>query len=623
MGQEAENALWQDEPGSWYWHSCRGLSVLQLLFRPGRTPAWANLMEILRGISVAPGVAIAEAVILEAEEFRIPYRTVHPDQVSVELECLNQALKESVAGLEQQRDWMRTHLGHEAANVFDWHIGVLNDESLRVNIETLIREKHAAAGYAASTVMRNYQRRFMKMNDPLLVERVRDVQDIERRLLRGILGEGREDLAHLTKPVVLVAHDLSPTQTAHLSDTKVVGVALDAGASTSHTAILLRSWGFPGVIGLNDVSTRISGGDLVIVDGTNQLVIANPNEATLAEYRVKEQAHVRFSDALDGLRDLPAQTRDDQRIRLCSNIEFPHEAKVGVAKGSDGIGLYRTEFLYLRPEGAPSEEEQYNAYREAIEGSGGRPITFRTFDLGADKYTQERSYEQERNPMLGLRSIRYSLQNLDLFKTQMRAILRASVAGDVRLMFPLIVNLMEFRQARMTLHDAMEDLEEIGIPYNSKLKVGMMLETPAAAIQVKEFCREVDFVSIGTNDLIQYLLAVDRGNERVSQYYSASNPALLRAVRDVVRTCARAGVECSLCGEMAGQPLYTMFLLGIGLRELSMAPANIPEIKKLIRLVSISQAQRVARRALGFETERQVTNYLRDQTRKLLPEDPI
>jgi len=580
-------------------------------------------MDILRGISVAPGVAIAEAVILEAEEFRIPYRTVHPDQVSVELECLNQALKESVAGLEQQRDWMRTHLGHEAANVFDWHIGVLNDESLRVNIETLIREKHAAAGYAASTVMRNYQRRFMKMNDPLLVERVRDVQDIERRLLRGILGEGREDLAHLTKPVVLVAHDLSPTQTAHLSDTKVVGVALDAGASTSHTAILLRSWGFPGVIGLNDVSTRISGGDLVIVDGTNQLVIANPNEATLAEYRVKEQAHVRFSDALDGLRDLPAQTRDDQRIRLCSNIEFPHEAKVGVAKGSDGIGLYRTEFLYLRPEGAPSEEEQYNAYREAIEGSGGRPITFRTFDLGADKYTQERSYEQERNPMLGLRSIRYSLQNLDLFKTQLRAILRASVAGDVRLMFPLIVNLMEFRQARMTLHDAMEDLEEIGIPYNSKLKVGMMLETPAAAIQVKEFCREVDFVSIGTNDLIQYLLAVDRGNERVSQYYSASNPALLRAVRDVVRTCARAGVECSLCGEMAGQPLYTMFLLGIGLRELSMAPANIPEIKKLIRLVSISQAQRVARRALGFETERQVTNYLRDQTRKLLPEDPI
>ena len=225
--------------------------------------------------------------------------------------------------------------------------------------------------------------------------------------------------------------------------------------------------------------------------------------------------------------------------------------------------------------------------------------------------------------MLGLRSIRYSLQNLDMFKVQLRAILRASVHGEVRLMFPLIVSLMEFRQAKMTLHDAREDLEESGIPSGKSLKVGMMLETPAAAIQVKDFCREVDFISIGTNDLIQYLLAVDRGNERVSRFYTASNPALLRVVRDVVRTCTQEGVECSLCGEMAGQPLYTLFLMGIGLRSFSMAPANIPEVKKLIRLASTTQAQRVARRALNFETERQVTNYLRDETRKMLPEDPI
>lgn len=580
-------------------------------------------MDILRGISVAPGVAIGEAVILEAEEFRIPYRTVPAEQVPAEIECLAKAFQASIEGLNQQREWLNTHLGREAANVFDWHIGVLNDERLRKSIESLIRDKQAAAGYATSTVMRTYQRRFMKMSDPLLVERVRDVQDIERRLLRSILGEGREDLAHLTKPVILVAHDLSPTQTAHLPDTKVVGVALDAGAATSHTAILLRSWGRPGVIGLNDVTTRLSGGDLVIVDGTNQLVLANPNEATLAEYRDREAAYLRLSDALDELRDLPAQSRDGVGVKLLSNIEFPYESAVGVAKGSDGVGLYRTEFLFLRPEGAPGEDEQFAAYSEAIAGAGGRPVTIRTFDLGADKYTQERSYEQERNPMLGLRSIRYSLQNLDLFKTQLRAILRAAVLGDVRLMFPLIVSLMEFRQARMALHDAIEDLEESGISCNGQLKVGMMLETPAAAIQVKEFCREVDFISIGTNDLIQYLLAVDRSNERVSQYYTASHPALLRALRDVVKACTRAGVECSLCGEMAGKPLYTMFLLGIGLRNLSMAPANIPEVKKLIRLVSMSQAQRVARKALGFETERQVTNYLRDETRKMLPEDPI
>ncbi|MGB2984683.1 MAG: phosphoenolpyruvate--protein phosphotransferase, partial [Phycisphaerae bacterium] len=507
--------------------------------------------------------------------------------------------------------------------VFEWHIGVLNDKRLRNSIESLIHEKHAAAAYATSTVMRNYQRRFMRMSDPLLAERIHDVQDIERRLLRSILGEAREDLAHLTKPVILVAHDLTPTQTAHLAETKVIGVALDTGAATSHTAILLRSWGQPGVIGLNDVSTRVSGGDLVIVDGSNQLVIANPNEATLEEYRTREAAYVRLSDQLGGFRDLPAVTRDGERVFLFSNIEFPHEAKVGLGKGSDGVGLYRTEFLFLRPEGAPSEDEQYEAYREAILGSEGRSVTIRTFDLGADKYTQQRSYEQERNPMLGLRAIRYSLRNLDMFKTQLRAILRASTLGDVRLMFPLIVSLMEFRQAKMTLHDAMEDLEEAGIPCSNHIKVGMMLETPAAAIQVKEFCREVDFVSIGTNDLIQYLLAVDRSNERVSQYFTASNPALLRALRDVVRACTHAGVECSLCGEIAGEPLYTMFLLGIGLRNLSMAPANIPEIKKLIRLVTVTQVQRVARRALTFETERQITNYLRDEARKMLPEDPI
>ncbi|MEK6798469.1 MAG: phosphoenolpyruvate--protein phosphotransferase [Planctomycetota bacterium] len=580
-------------------------------------------MEILRGISVAPGVAIGEAVVLEAEDVRIPSRTVAKADVAAELRTLESAFKKSIHELVKQAEWLRTQLGPDAASVFQWHIGVLKEERLREGIAQMVREQSASAAYAASTVMRNYQRRFQQMTDPLLIERTRDVQDIERRLLRNILGESREDLRHLTKPAILIAHDLTPTQTAHLAETKVIGVALDAGAATSHTAILLRSWGKPGVIGLNDVSTRVSGGDVVIIDGTHQLVIASPNEATLEEYRERERAFVRFADELAELNDLPAITKDGHRVHLYSNIEFPPEAAAGVAKGADGIGLYRTEFLFLRPEGAPSEDEQYEAYRTAIEGAGGRPVTIRTFDLGADKYTQQRRYEQERNPMLGLRSIRYSLQNLDMFKVQLRAILRAAGHGDVRVMFPLINSLLEFRQAKMTVHDAREDLEDAGISVPATVPVGMMLETPAAALQVKEFCREVDFISIGTNDLIQYLLAVDRGNEQVSQLYTPSHPAVLRALRDVVRACTQAGVECSLCGEMAGSPLYTMFLLGIGLRTFSMAPANIAEVKKLIRLVGIGQAQRVARKALGFETDRQVTNYLRDEIRKMLPEDPI
>jgi phosphotransferase system enzyme I (PtsI) len=580
-------------------------------------------MEILRGISVAPGVAIGAAVVLEAEDYRIPYRAVTAKNIPRELATLKTAFQKSIEELHQQSKSISATLGHDAANVFEWHIGVLKDEKLRGAIEQMVEKESVSAAYASSSVMRNYQRRFLEMSDPLLVERSRDVQDIERRLLRNILGEAREDLGHLTQPVVLIAHDLTPTQTARLSATKVVGVALDAGAATSHTAILLRSWGRPGVIGLNDISTRVSGGDLMIIDGTNQLVIANPNEATLAEYRHREEAFHRLTDELGGFRDLPATTRDGHRVMLMSNIEFPREAAIGVTKGSDGVGLYRTEFLFLRSEGAPSEDEQYEAYVEAIRGAAGRPVTIRTFDLGADKYTQQRSYEQERNPMLGLRSIRYSLQNLDMFKTQLRAILRAASHGNVRVMFPLINSLMEFRQAKMAVHDAMEDLEEAGVHVRKDIPLGMMLETPAAAIQVNEFCREVSFVSIGTNDLIQYLLAVDRGNERVSQFYEPSHPAVLKALRDVIQACTRCEVDCTLCGEMAGQPLYTLFLIGLGLRTLSMAPANVPEVKKLIRLITLAQAKRVARRALSFETDRQVTNYLRDETRKVLPEDPI
>lgn len=580
-------------------------------------------MEIIRGIAVAPGVAIGEAVILNASDYRIPYRTIESENIAGELERLEQAFAQSIDELSKQADLVNAQLGRDAANVFQWHIGVLRDERLRQSIVTLVKEQLAAAAYAASSVMRDYQRRFMQMSDPLLVERIRDVQDIERRLLRNILGESREDLAHLKKPVILVAHDLTPTQTAQLAESKVLGVALDAGAATSHTAILLRSWGQPGVIGLNDVSTRVSGGDTVVIDGTNQIVIINPNETTLKEYEAREVAFVRLADELDELRDLPAETRDGVRVQLLSNIEFPQEAASGIRKGSDGVGLYRTEFLFLRHEGTPSEEEQYESYKAAILGADGRQVTIRTFDLGADKYTQQRSYEQERNPMLGLRSIRYSLQNLDMFKVQLRAILRAAVHGDVRLMFPLINSLMEFRQAKMTVHDALEDLEEAGLPCRRDIPTGMMLETPAAALQVTEFCREVGFISIGTNDLIQYILAVDRGNERVCQFYTASHPAVLRALRDVVRACTRAGIDCSLCGEMAGQPMYTLLLLGLGLRKFSMAPASIPEVKKLVRLVSIAQAERVARRALSFDTELQVTNYLCDETRKVLPEDPI
>ena len=580
-------------------------------------------MEILTGIAVCPGVAIAEAVVLNTEDYRIPRRSVSAGEVESQLQLLKKAVTKSISELHAQVDQVADRLGHDAGDVFTWHVGVFQDPQIRRSIENLIRERKYSTAYAVSTVMRNYQRRFMQMSDPLLVERIRDVQDIERRLLRNVLGESREDLDHLSQPSILVAHDISPSLAASLGHGNILGVVLDVGGSTSHTAILLRALGHPAVIGAKDVSTRISGGDLVIVDGSGQIIIARPDDETLVQYRARQQTYSRIARELVQLRDVEAVTQDGTRVELMGNIEFPTEAAACVEKGADGVGLYRTEFLFLRGEGPPNEEEQYEAYKAAVDGVQGRPIVIRTFDLGADKYTQERQYEPERNPMLGLRSIRYSLQHLDMFKVQLRAVLRASGLGDVKLMFPLIVSLMEFRQAKMTLYDAMEDLEDEGIRFDPDLEVGMMLETPAAALQCREFVREVGFISIGTNDLVQYLLAVDRGNERVSRFYNMAHPAVLRVLRDVIRTCTKGEVSCSLCGEMAGQPLYTLLLLGLGLRTFSMAPASIPEVKKLIRLTTLAHAQRVTRKALTFEAERQVMNYLRDVTRKLLPDDPI
>lgn len=577
-------------------------------------------MEIKKGIAVSPGVVIAGAVVLDTGEYRIPYRTVPEDQVAGELEKLRQAFDGSVAELNSLREMTARQLGNDIASIFDFHYGVLTQGRLREQIALHIEEQKFSAAYAVREALRGYQRRFLKMQDQLLRERYKDVLDIERRLLRHLVGQEHEDLAHLTESAILVAHDLTPSQSANLVKTKVVGLAMDVGGLTSHTAIVVRSMGIPAVMGLQNISTAVSSQDTVILDGTKGLVIVGPDAEMLAEYREEEKRIAVMTSGLVELRDKPAVTQDGVQVRLMSNIEFPYEAQTCIGKGAEGIGLYRTEFLYLKSEEEPTEEEHYEAYSQVLRATGGRPVTIRTLDLGADKYTRSQSREPERNPFLGLRSIRYCLQNLQPFKVQLRAILRSSVEGDARIMFPLISGLMELRQAKMALGDAMEDLEEMNVPFRRDMPVGIMVETPAAALQIRELLREADFISIGTNDLIQYTLAVDRGNERVASLYTASHPAVLRMLRDIVREANRANVPCSLCGEMAGEPMYVLFLLGIGLRQFSMAAGDIPEIKKIIRSTTMARAARVAKRVLTFDTDRQVSNYLRDETRRIAPE---
>ncbi len=577
-------------------------------------------MEITRGIAVSPGVAIATAVVLDAEEYRVTRKSVSVGEIAGEIESLERAFAASIEEVDTLREKMGQQLGRDIAAIFDFHHGVLSHDRLRDQIIQLIKDRNYSAAFAARDVLQGFQQRFLDMEDPVLRQRVRDVQDIERRLLRHLCGEAPEGLDHLTAPAILVAHDLTPSQSANLGQTRIVGVAMDAGGLTSHAAIVVRSMGIPAVMGLKDVARHVSGADTIILDGTKGLVIVNPDEETLAEYRTEQERIQAFVSDLTGLRDKPAVTQDKVLLSLLSNIEFPHEASTAIEKGADGVGLYRTEFLYLRSEEEPTEEEHYAAYHSVVQAVEGRPVTIRTLDLGADKYTQSQGLDPERNPFLGLRSIRYCLQNLDTFKIQLRAILRVSSEGDVRIMFPLISSLMELRQAKIALGDAMEDLEEMGTPFRRDLPVGIMIETPAAALQIRELMREVDFISIGTNDLIQYMLAVDRSNERVASLYTASHPSVLRVLRDIVRVANRAEVDCSMCGEMAGEPMYALFLMGIGLRRFSMAPGDIPEIKKIARSTTMAHAQRVAKRVLSFDTDRQVTNYLRDETRKITPE---
>ncbi|MBN1342929.1 MAG: phosphoenolpyruvate--protein phosphotransferase [Phycisphaerae bacterium] len=579
-------------------------------------------MEVKKGIPVSPGVAIAPAVVLDAEEYRITQRTASPDEVPHEQEHVDLALVAARNEVEELRDRTSEHFGRETAAIFDFHLGVLNSESFRQKLLDSVEKNSYTAAYAVSQIMHEYQRRFLDMREPVFNDRVKDVYDIEKRLLRHLLGHIREDLLHLSEPVVVIAHDLTPSQTAQLDRSKVLGFVTDAGGLTSHTAILARSVGIPAVVGLNDITSTVSGGDLVIIDGTKGLVICKPTEETLEEYEETGERLIEFGHELDELRDLPAETLDGERVELLGNIEFPHEVTTCLNRGAEGIGLYRTEFLYLRGETEPTEADHYEAYRDAIEALGGRPIVIRTLDLGADKYAQAlgEDPERERNPFLGLRSIRLCLANVDIFKAQLRAILRASVLGHVSIMFPLISKVMELRQAKWLLAEAMEDLDEEGIEYRKDIRVGIMVETPSAVAMSGTLAREVDFFSIGTNDLIQYTLAVDRANERVAPLYTGADPAVIRFVRDVIHRAKRQGVDCSLCGEMAGDPMFTPLLLGLGLRKFSMAPTDIPEIKQIIRRVTTNQTQKLARRVLRMESDREIYNCLRDEMLRILPE---
>lgn len=580
-------------------------------------------MFVKKGIPVSPGVAMYKAVVLDNEDREVPRRSIPRALIDHHVRRVDTALEESIRQIAEIRTQTADTLGEELAKIFSFHLGMLADPALTEQFRVMVRNERVTAEFAVYSVMDSLSKTFLAHQDRYFRDRVKDIYDLKRRILRQLIVQGTNDLSKIDAPAIVIAHDLTPSQTAALDKTKIMALATDAGGRTSHTAILAHALGIPAIVGLENLTHRVETGDSIIIDGYRGVVIVNPDASQLLEYKQELRRLVKLDVELSKLRDEPAVTKDGTAITLLGNIEFPSEVPDALEKGAVGIGLYRTEFLFLSADHEPTEDEQYKSYVETLQNLSGKPLTIRTLDLGADKIPDNgvmaATMIHERNPFLGLRSIRLCLQNLPLFRTQLRAVLRASTEGPIKIMFPLISNVMELRQAKMILQDVREDLEEQDIPVAENIPVGMMIEVPSAALQAKTFAKEVDFFSIGTNDLIQYTVAVDRGNERIASLYSAAHPAVITLLKDVIRVANRADIEVSLCGEMAGQPEFTMLLLGLGLRSFSMTPPAVPEVKRLIRGVSLDQCRRVARKAASFDSDREVLNYLRDEVNRVMP----
>ncbi len=577
-------------------------------------------MQTKYGVAASPGVAIGYALVLDTEGVRIPRRVVSTSEVPHELQRVAVAIQLVSEQARRREREVTAKLGRDAGRIFAAHAFLLEDQLLRYDIETLIRSENYSAEYAVSRHMRSKVKMLDESGVGELSTRGKaDIIDLEKQLLHELLGEKRESLDNITESVIVFAHDLTPSETAQFDAKTVIGIATESGGPTSHTAILAGALNIPAVVAVGKLLNDVSGGDLVILDGGEGLIIIEPDRDTILKYEELRRTQLAVGDPYESLKDAEAITKDGTKVLLLGNIEFPSEAPTCLERGAGGVGLYRTEFLYVNKSTDPTEEEHFEAYKEVLSVMGpSRPVVIRTLDLGADKFTHATGANVEKNPFLGLRSVRYCLVNKTIFKTQLRAILRASIYGNVQIMFPMVSTVMELRQCRSILREVEEDLAEAGIDFKRGIPLGTMIEVPSAAIMADVLAKQVDFFSIGTNDLVQYTLAADRNNETVSSLYSPVDPAVLRLLKLVSEAGTAAGITVNVCGEMSGEPLYVSLLVGLGLRQLSATPRKISEIKHVIRNLTLADAKRVADDALQMESAREVTTYLREHLRRLL-----
>ena len=574
------------------------------------------LMNQLQGIPVSPGVVIGRALVLDRSLHRVPFSVLQPNEIPAELHKFDAAISKAKTEVVHDREMVAETLGAEPAKIFEFHLGLLSDVNLVDPIRTRIKDEGVNAAFAVVEAFGALADKFRAMDNRVFREKATDVFDLERRLMNQLTGGSKDRLESVEEPVIVVCHQVTPADAAMFNHDKIIGIATDIGGRTDHSSIVAAAIGVPVVVGCKSVAEEVSDGDLLILDGKSGTVIINPDAETVVKMQRNIELLESFRQKTQEVSSQQSITECGTEIHLYGNIEFSHEIEQVIRKGGEGVGLYRTEFQYLISSSLPTEDELFEEYASAIQALDGRKLTLRTFDLGADKYTQAQTMEPERNPFLGLRSIRYCLQNQHLFRSQLRAIIRASAVGPLQVMFPLITCMNELRQAKLIFNDVLEECIEEGLAVAPNIPVGMMVEVPSAALMAATFTREVDFFSIGTNDLIQYTVAVDRGNERVASLYTAANPAVIKLVKSVIRAARRGKVETSLCGEIAGDPVYTMLLIGLGLRNLSLVPSQIPAIKQVIRRVKVEDCERLARRVGSLDSDRRILSTLRSELQK-------
>jgi len=564
----------------------------------------------VKGIVASPGIAIGKALIFRKDVQVINCDCIDSSRVEDEIALYKDAVARSEEQLHTLAANTRKRLGADKAAIFEAHLDILNDPVLEESVLEKIRNRNISAEYALDLSVKEICEMFESLDDPYLKERAADVKDVCSRLMCNIKGTELVSLANMEEKCIVVAKDLTPSDTASMDLDKILGFATDMGGPASHTAILAKSLGIPALVGLKDLSYNVKNGDILIIDALQGEVHINPSEKYIRYYELKKKEYQEYKMRLAELKDFPACTVDGRRVELCANISGVNDLKSVEENGAEGVGLFRTEFLYMDSMHFPTEEEQFRVYREVAEKLNGKPVTIRTLDVGGDKDLPYFSFNKEQNPFLGWRAIRICLDRVDIFKTQLRAILRAGAFGRVRVMFPMIISLDELRRAKEILEECKNELKAEGKSFEQNIEIGIMVETPAVVILAEKFAREVDFFSIGTNDLTQYTLAVDRGNEKTAGLYNPLHPAVLNSIKRIIDASHKAQKQACMCGELAGNIKAAPLLIGMGLDEFSMSAASIPEIKKLIRSLSYEEMRTYASKALEMDTSSEVETFV-------------